>query len=528
MENVNILGFLRRREKPDVGASSAFIVSEMEQSRGHEKRPHREGGGDGSRSAPLVSRTIPTVRLWSSHESVRRGEPTVLAILETLAAMAVSVWIGIHFGTWMHIAMGAAIAPLLLLRTDESCRRGLRWAAAAKLRPLVKLGEGEGRPIWRAARWRAPGEEEDLEAVPQLRRKHPITVANMAVIGAVVAMLVGVIMGAVIGTVVAMVMVVAVVGVMGAAFILLTPKEVAREFEAPISTMVAATAVIGMVIRFAATLAEISHGPRMIRAIPGNWWRVVVATDFVESPEFLPDPMEASSSDTQGELNWEVYRWLDEASKDPVFRRRVLLVVGMLPFACIAFSYRLSLKSTALVWFPLLWALRPVKPANLDWRKHLEIGAELGKTRFVGAVSALCILFLAAKYVLWTGRHGLALEAEAWRDLLRSWSSALADSALADGLVGYVRPGALPLWQVAMLLNSLLGIFVWWKVRTWLAYFRHDVPPSDKSITRTLAVTFFFRRLLTSYVIVCNGFMALQLARRFPVPEIGWRMFPWV
>lgn len=81
---------------------------------------------------------------------------------------------------------------------------------------------------------------------------------------------------------------------------------------------------------------------------------------------------------------------------------------------------------------------------------------------------------------------------------------------------------------MATLLNSLLGLFVWWKVRIWLAHFRHEVPVSDESITRTLAVTFFFRRLLTSYVIVCNGLMALQLARRLPVPEIGWKMFPWV
>jgi hypothetical protein len=54
------------------------------------------------------------------------------------------------------------------------------------------------------------------------------------------------------------------------------------------------------------------------------------------------------------------------------------------------------------------------------------------------------------------------------------------------------------------------------------------VPPSDESITRSLGMTFFFRRLLTSYVIVCNGFMAFQLARKLPLPEFGWKLFPWV
>ncbi len=421
----------------------------------------------------------PAVRLWSSHESVRRGEPTVLALLETLAAMSVSVWIGIHFGTWMHVAVGAAIAPFLLLRTDESCRRGLRWAAR------LGLGERSARVDW--------------------------------VVGGLWA-LVGLLA---LGWAWEVAWAWAVVGL----WVLVWAWAVVRAWPEALT----GAGVYGPLIRFATTLAEIRHGPlRMIRAIPRNWWRAAVATDCVESPEFVPAPMDASSNGAERYRPYEVYVLFSKIFKHPVGCVRVLVVVGLLPHILIAFAYRLSLKSTALVWFPLLWALWPVKPADREWRQQLEIGAELGKTRFVGAVSTLCFLLLAAKYVLWTGRHELVLKAEAWEDLLRSWSPALADSALAEALVGYVRPGAFPLWQVATLLNSILGLFVWWKLRTWLAHFRHNAAPSDESITRTFAVAFFFRRLLTSYVIVCNGFMALQLACRLPVPEIGWKMFPWV
>src|SRR2546430_1007967 len=67
------------------------------------------------------------MRLWSTPESVRQGEPTVLAIIETLAAMAASVWIAVHFGTWKHVLIGFCVAPFLLLRTDASCEQAVHW-----------------------------------------------------------------------------------------------------------------------------------------------------------------------------------------------------------------------------------------------------------------------------------------------------------------------------------------------------------------------------------------------------------------
>jgi hypothetical protein len=36
------------------------------------------------------------------------------------------VWIGVHFGTWMHVAIGACIAPFLVLRTEASRSHALR------------------------------------------------------------------------------------------------------------------------------------------------------------------------------------------------------------------------------------------------------------------------------------------------------------------------------------------------------------------------------------------------------------------
>lgn len=68
------------------------------------------------------------MRLFSTPESTERGEVTLLALAETLAAVSVSWWIAIRYDTVTHIVIGAAIAPLLLLRTRLSTRLALYWS----------------------------------------------------------------------------------------------------------------------------------------------------------------------------------------------------------------------------------------------------------------------------------------------------------------------------------------------------------------------------------------------------------------
>lgn len=66
-------------------------------------------------------------RWHSTPESSDAGEPSALAIVETLAAVSISFWIAWRWGTVQHIAIGACVAPLLLLRTEESQELALRW-----------------------------------------------------------------------------------------------------------------------------------------------------------------------------------------------------------------------------------------------------------------------------------------------------------------------------------------------------------------------------------------------------------------
>lgn len=67
------------------------------------------------------------MRLYSTPQSAEALEVSVLAVLETLVAVGVSLWLVVLLDSWTHVAIGAALAPLVLLRTPESTELGLRW-----------------------------------------------------------------------------------------------------------------------------------------------------------------------------------------------------------------------------------------------------------------------------------------------------------------------------------------------------------------------------------------------------------------
>ena len=67
------------------------------------------------------------MRLVSNKESVARGEVSILAIVETLCAIALVFWLSSHFNTLRWLAIAMCVSPLLLLRTEESTRLGIEW-----------------------------------------------------------------------------------------------------------------------------------------------------------------------------------------------------------------------------------------------------------------------------------------------------------------------------------------------------------------------------------------------------------------
>src|SRR5881394_3617302 len=67
------------------------------------------------------------MRFASTHESIERGEITILAICETLLAVIAVIMLSVWFDSLKWLAGAVTLAPLLLLRTEDSVKRGLGY-----------------------------------------------------------------------------------------------------------------------------------------------------------------------------------------------------------------------------------------------------------------------------------------------------------------------------------------------------------------------------------------------------------------
>ena len=66
------------------------------------------------------------MRLISNKESIARGEVSILAIIETLLAIALVFYLSAHFNMRHWLAVAMCVSPLLLLRTEKSTRMAIR------------------------------------------------------------------------------------------------------------------------------------------------------------------------------------------------------------------------------------------------------------------------------------------------------------------------------------------------------------------------------------------------------------------
>jgi hypothetical protein len=90
------------------------------------------------------------MRTYSTPQSALDGEITKLAILECVASAALYVGIGVYFGTFKHLAVAVAVAPLMLFRTEFSADWGLqlykqvtdrleKWAGVSDVKFLIAM-----------------------------------------------------------------------------------------------------------------------------------------------------------------------------------------------------------------------------------------------------------------------------------------------------------------------------------------------------------------------------------------------------
>lgn len=382
------------------------------------------------------------IRWVSNPESIKANQPSVLAIAETLAAMGVSVWIAVTWQTYIHIAIGASIAPFLLMRTDESGKRCSEISGKLHT-PIDWLGKKADQ---------ASGYRKSI---------------------------------------------------LEAAWMLL---------------MVLWTPTLFLVGRLAAWVATVVRHPLVaLVAVPGNWRYATVVLDSKKWPEVMPAPRKVPESVAPyrglhaGQLI-ELVRDIPGSSGAKLGWLIAVFITSLLVVP--AFAYRWSLKSTALIWFPLLWAMRSVRQAGESLPDYLSAYVRKPLNIIVLCVSIGVIVTFLGKIILWSE----------WSGFVEWWNAAHWRSVLSL----YVTPQEIQWWQVAMFANSIIAIAMYLLAVQWLVSMKYRQITNETLPRRVFQVGLFIRPILSGYTIACTLYITIRAASDWELPALGTRLFPWM
>jgi len=305
-------------------------------------------------------------------ESAEEGVFSPLALLESVLAVSLSLYIAWHYQTYWHIAVASCLAPFLLLRTDESTRKGLQlfhenwhpnlylfqaleivliaWFLSIYFSTMLLVLWFLFALIGLLFVW--------LENTKRLNSKKVFYLLLTGITGIVIG---------VVGTDAALDASLEIIEkiveveeidkgviVAGAIFVALVVGGVAR-----VGGGIVAASLLGKVW---ATLTIFIASPwQSIKVIPNNWHRIVFCVDMFHPPELMPGIEGKKYADLTDPYDlFRFGKWIsninDGLKKDWSGKYYALFYLSLSPLIYFpALAYRWSLKSSCLVWLPLIW-----------------------------------------------------------------------------------------------------------------------------------------------------------------------------
>ena len=92
----------------------------------------------------------------------------------------------------------------------------------------------------------------------------------------------------------------------------------------------------------------------------------------------------------------------------------------------------------------------------------------------------------------------------------------------------YVQPTVIPIWQLAMIVNSVFMIALLLFVRSCIRHIEERAPRSENVTENVITWTTITRRLFTTYTMVCTFYITVRAALELDWPELGSKAFPWM
>jgi hypothetical protein len=445
------------------------------------------------------------MKLTSTPKSSLAGEITVLAIIETVVAVSIAICIAVYTGTVIQIVIGCCVAPLLLLRTDESTQMALKWAT--RFRPLVNFSSKEEKL----------SDEIDSEAVSfRFFEPHPNSdefdnesdnesdnddAAEDEHFGQLWYEYIRVVL-----------------------FLILVVPPLALLLSFVIIFVYGALAVFLLSLRIAATVYCFCTNPKnALTSIPSNWERIVLATDSCHPPEALPGIETADIPH-----KYALYRftgWWDRVRTTLPKSRGLRIVFGILGLACVAivfvppFLFRLSVKATSIIYLPLLFII------YLRWGEELPVDQTIEDLRVGTAARAawyysLGIIFvtggsLLVPFVAYFAHH------KAGDSLNPIGKLILGIFVPSDG-----KQITLKGWHVALVVNA--AVFIWLssfyadkaKRRLAAGIWRGD------NVARTFEKVNIAQTLLALYSMGCSLTLFIRYLLYEELPPVHFQVIP--
>jgi hypothetical protein len=180
------------------------------------------------------------------------------------------------------------------------------------------------------------------------------------------------------------------------------------------------------------------------------------------------------------------------------------------PLILPALVYRWSLKGTALLWSPIVWTLRGT--FNPTPTQRLRDLRELAVHRVVRGWSLIVLALFVAKVIL---------------DEVSMNGSFACDEALGKPLCQQVLVlGSVPPWQLAAVVNAVLA-WVLYIAADWLLHRAPRTVTAGGVVDKAFKIVHVGRCTLSFYTIGCSIYLAALLSRRWVLPPLGTKVFPW-
>ena len=266
-------------------------------------------------------------RIWSTDHSVRAGEPSVMAVLETALAVAGYLWLAVHYlGFIIPLYFTTALAPLVLLRSDQSVALGASWFVTLEKKVL------SGDRFWWAAAL--------LPAlmVIGLALKYPAGSDDFWI------------------------------RILALPFVII-PLAILLIF------------LIAFAVRFLATAAHWRQG---LRNLPRNFRVLVACTSPSQFPELVPGLEKTDSWFTLDSFRYGLNFPWENGSRRALFTTIFLLL--LIP----AWFFRITIKSAAWFWWPLVFLRADLNSQTNPKLLHFRLAGSLwAKTSILISVATL-------------------------------------------------------------------------------------------------------------------------------------------